>query len=182
MGKLCYKRVSRPSCVTKGLRGTSRHRTRRREKSSPNLSPGKVVTERVAVDISSPVVGLIVRLLGVVGCLRGRKRFKMDTWSGLPMTPQAFQTLGVVRVNCVTNKLHAQSRHRTRRRAESRPRTCRRRHLAARSGPNLTSSSRVEVFVPPERAQNGDLVWPACVPSGIFAWRPKGRVGNTELQ
>ena len=56
--KLCYKRASR-------------------HKSSQNASPGKVVaefvagpkvfTERVAVDISSPVVGLIVRLLGVGG-------------------------------------------------------------------------------------------------------------------
>ena len=32
MGKLCYKQVSRPSCVAKGLRGTSRHRTRRQTK------------------------------------------------------------------------------------------------------------------------------------------------------
>ena len=48
--------------------------------------------------------------------------------------------------------------------------------------PSGAESDVFFVFVPPERAQNGDLVWPACVPSGIFAWRPKGRVGNTELQ
>ena len=172
--KLCYKRASR-------------------HKSSQNASPGKVVaefvagpkvfTERVAVDISSPVVGLIVRLLGVGGVFARPEKVQNGHLVLVANNPpQAFQTLGVVRVNCVTNKLCAQSRHRTRRRAESLLRTCRRRHLAARSGPSLTSSSRVEVFVPPERAQNGDLVWPACVPSGIFAWRPKGRVGNTELQ
>ena len=142
-----------------------------------------MVTERVAVDISSPAVGLIVRLLGVSGVFARPEKVQNGHLVWVANVPPGFSNIG-----CGLGKL-CYYKHALRTKSsknalwgKSCPRTCRRRHLVARRGPNLTSSSRVGVFVPPERAQNGDLVWPACVPSGIFAWRPKGRVGNTELQ
>ena len=85
--------------VTERVAGKSRRRTRRRRhlvaRRGPNLASSWCVWG-----------------------LRGRKRFKMETWSWLPVSHQAFQALGV-RANCVTNGLRAQSRRRMRRRAKS---------------------------------------------------------------
>ena len=125
--------------------------------------------------------------------------FVENPWGG----PQGFrQTCAETKVicscgiagwaNCVTNRFCAQAVLQKgfaaqvvaeRVAVQSCHRTRRRRHLVARRGPSLGSSSCVGVFARPEKVQNGDLVWPACVPSGVFAWTLlKGRVGNTYLQ